>query len=206
MNQPPYGQQPYGQQPYPQQPGYTPGVPGAPPPKKGMSGCLIAFLVVLGLFVVGGGIAAFVVYRMIGAPIKEMMAVVQEGTTAPGTDELRSSGCQTASAMDAAKLMKVVKEFGEKLGADQQKLKDMDDKQLEAPTIVVCELKPSTTLSCDDVAHTYESAAHPKDKFSVIVKKTHAQSNECAFLYDAEGKKLGDAKGAAAVNINTPSN
>ncbi len=162
-----------------------------PPKKKGMSGCLLAFLVVFGVFIVGGGIAGFFIYRTFVGPFKEMMAVVQEGQNAPGTDALRAAGCKQASAMDSEKLFKVVSEFADKFGAKSGQLKPPD-----APTTVLCTLEPSKELTCDQVAEKYVSAAAPKDKFSVMVQEHGSGSqhnSKCSYLYDASGTRLGDA-------------
>jgi len=157
-----------------------------PPPKKGMSGCLIAFLVVLGLFIVGGGVAAFFVWKYFGKPIAAMAEVVKDGQNAPGTKELRAAGCKDASAMDAKKLYTVLKDFADQLGGDTKNMQEPD-----SPTIVLCTLKPSKEMTCDEVAETYTSAASPKDKFSVLVQK--GKSQECSGLYDSSGKKIGEA-------------
>jgi hypothetical protein len=193
VNQPPgYGPGPYGQQPqqpYPQQgygpqPGYGQQPPPQQPKKKGMSGCLIAVLVVVGLLVVGGSVTAILVYKYFGKPIAAMAEVVKEGQTAPGTNELREAGCKQASAMDAEKLFHVAKQFAEQFGGNTKDMKDPD-----APTIVLCTLKSSKSLTCDEVAKTFSVAADPWGNFSVLVQKKNSQ--ECSALYDSSGKKIG---------------
>lgn len=218
--QPGYGQQPgqqqggpqgYGQQP-PQQPfGGGMGAPqqfgggggmaqGAPPKKKGMSGCLIAFLVVLGLTVVGVGVGGYLIWSKVGGMVgglAEIAGIMADASKAPGTKEMKSAGCDEAFAIDVDKLQKAIN----KMEAEIAKQEKRDPKPMEDLTkdgtafLVTCVVKSSDPPKCSEVAKAYIDGAKPKDKFLVTVSK-NSQNGEavCGEVYDEDGKKIGAGK------------
>jgi len=222
--QPPYGQQPGyppqqqgyppQQQGYPQQqqgfpqqqqsfgggqPGYG-GAPATPPKKKGMSGCLLAFLIVLGLTVVGGGIVGYLIWREVGGlvgGVAEIAGIMTDAAKAPGTKEMKAAGCDEAFVIDTDKLQKVVN----KLEAEIAKKESRDPKPMEDLTkdgtafLVTCVVKKSDPPKCADIAKAYVEGGEPNEKFLVTVSK-NSQSGEasCAEIFDKKGKSLGAGK------------
>ncbi len=175
----------------------------APPPKKkGMSGCLIAFLVVLGLFIVGGGIVGYLVWREVGglaSGVAEIAGIMADAAKAPGTKEMKDdAGCDEAFALDVDKLTKAIN----KLEAEIAKKENRDPKPMEDFTedgtafLATCVVKGSKAPKCDDVAKAYVDGAKPKDKFLVSVTKNDQNGETvCAGIYDDDGKKVSDSKG-----------
>jgi hypothetical protein len=172
-----------------------------PPKKKGMSGCLLAFLIVLGLTIVGGGIGAWLIWREVGGlvgGVAEIAGIMADAAKAPGTKEMKSdAGCDEAFVVDVDKLTKAVN----KMEAEIAKKEKRDPKPIEDFTkdgtkyLVTCVVKKSDPPKCADVAKAYIDAAKPKDKFLVTVSKNE-QSGEavCGEIYDENGKKLGTGK------------
>lgn len=158
-----------------------------------MSGCLIAFLVVLGLFVVGGGIVGFLIYRKIGGFVgaaKDMVVEVQAAQKAPGTKELRKLGCEQAIALDGKRLLAIAQRMEDEVARqDGHTPKKLDDK--DAGTYVYCKNDRGDDLGCDQVAETYVSAVSPADPF--VVNVSRKGQSTCSGSYSAAGKRIGDA-------------
>jgi hypothetical protein len=166
--QPPgYPQPP--QQNYPQQPGF----PQQPPKKKGMSGCVLALLIVGGL----GTVIALVIGIFVWKAAKTITAAAEEGLNAPGAAELRAAGCDAAVVMDMAKISPL---FEAGAGATSESL------------IVSCSVaagKPAP--KCDDLAKTYVKAvggAH--GNFIVVAQPQGGGSPVCKKVYDPAGTFL----------------
>jgi hypothetical protein len=162
----------------------------APPPKKKMSGCLTAFLIVSGFFIVVGLVVGFLIYRYftVGEGKKVVAAVgsgvelTKESMNAPGTAELRASGCEQAMAMDVEKMGKIV----EGLAADGGKPLKGDIK-----TVVTCQVPLGKTMSCENVAATYAKAANPTAYFSVTVSR-RGNNRLCYKSFDSDGTFISD--------------
>jgi hypothetical protein len=159
-----------------------------------MGGCLIAFLVVFGLFIVGAGVAGFLIYRKVGGFVgaaKDMVVEVQAATKAPGTKELRKLGCEEAVALDGRKLLKIAQRMEDEVAKQQgREPKKVDDK--EVTTYVYCKNNVGDELTCDEIAKTYVDAVHPDQQF--VVSVTRLNQNKCSGSYAADGKHLGDAE------------
>lgn len=177
----------YNQPGYPQQ--------GGLPPKKGMSGCMIAVLVLLALGFVGAAGAGFAAYKLSQNPdVKKALAVGQEGIrmaqeaqNAPGVSEVRALGCTQALSFDMKRFMDLVNTW------------DAGTKTA-LPTVthvVQCTVRSSAGApTCDQVAKTYFAAApNQNGQFAVLVQTTGAQKPECRQLYSATGAPLGEFKG-----------
>ncbi len=172
----------------------------APPQKKGCStGCWIALAVVGGLFVIGGGIAGYVVWSIAQDPdVKKAIGVVSGGLglikdaqTAPGTSELKRMGCQEALVFDVEKLF----DFAEEHNPEKGKFKRP---QADIGALVLCQT-PKKKLSCEDIAEAYVDAAEPDEEFAVTVSHTDAKRN-CSERFDKNGKSLGSfASGSVPV-------
>jgi hypothetical protein len=153
----------------PQQPGY--GYPQQPPPKKGR-GCLIAALVSAGV----GLVVAIVVIALLYKAAKTVGAVAMEGMNAPGTAELRASGCDVAMVMDMSKISSVF-DAGSATAASSGSI------------VVACNVNPGHAKpSCDDVAATYVKAVGSANgSFMAQVQQQGAGQPECQKLYGPTG-------------------
>lgn len=159
-----------------------------------MSGCLLAFLIVLGLMIVGGGVVGFLIYQKIGGFVgaaKDIVVEVQAAQKAPGTKELRKLGCEQASAFDGKKLLKIVQRMEDEVAKQQgREPKKVDDKN--AGVYVYCKNTMGTTPTCDEVAQAYVKAASPTDGFVATVAQV--AETKCSGSYSADGKHLGEAQ------------
>lgn len=167
---------------------------GPPPKKKGMSGCLLAFLIVLGLFVLGGGITAFLIYREFGSffgAAHDAMLEVQKAQKAPGTKELRSLGCEEAMVVDGKKLLAIGQRVEDEVAKRQNRTaKKLEDKSIGV--VVYCKNTIGETPTCDKVASSYVGAVSPTESF--VVSVMHLGDTECSATYSSDGKKTGTAE------------
>ena len=168
----------------------------APVKKKGMSGCLMAFLIVGGIVVVIGIVVTVLVVRffnsadgqrVIGA-VKEGAHAVQDAQHAPGTTELKALGCNTPMVMDIDKLAQSMGEFWDAGTVPAEK-------KGQIGLVVTCPAGVSKKPSCDDVATTYVKAVGgaAAKKFSAEVTNVGG-SSACKKTYNADGTALGTAK------------
>jgi hypothetical protein len=167
---PPPGYAPPGYPP----PGYGGYPPGQPPPKKkGMSGCLIAALVVGGiglLFVIAIVVIAVIVGR-------KFVGLAAEGMNAPGAAEIRAAGCDMAMVTDLSKVSSL---FGLDAGPAASNT---------PMAIVVCQVSANKTApSCKDIAATYVQAVPPHTPFTVRVQTQGRSQEDCQEMYDATGQ------------------
>ncbi len=165
-----------------------------PPKKKGMSGCLLAFLIVGGLFLVsaiGGGIWFYVSFKDFVDATGDMMSVVLEARSAPGTNEVRELGCADAVALDMKQLTKVAQRFEDAVA----KREGREPKELEldgeATHFVQCTTS-AESITCADVAKTFIKAVKPNGKIVVGVQ-TSGGRKQCTESFDEDGKSLGKA-------------
>ena len=176
---------PHGGGPY-QPPGFV------PPKKKGMSGCLLAFLITGGLFLVmgiGGGLWFYFSFKDFVDASGDMMGIVVKARNAPGTDEVRELGCQDAVALDMKELTKVAQRFEDAMAKRENREPKELDLDGEAAFYVQCS-NPKKKLSCEDVAKTFIKAVEPNGRIVVGVQ-TGSGSKECTETFDQTGKKLG---------------
>lgn len=202
----PYGQNPYpppgapqgyppGPQGYPPGPqGFPPGGfrPAAPPPKKGMSGCLLAFLIVSGLGVLVAVGVGFMVWRELGGVLggfKELAEVMTKAASAPGTKELKAAGCEQAFVIDTKELERVVNKFEKEIAKKENREPKPMDVAKEGSHLVQCTAKAGKKLTCDELAKTFVDATDPDDSFLVTMSGGGA---DCSVSYSKDGKKLGN--------------
>jgi hypothetical protein len=164
-----------------------------PPQKKGMSGCMIAFIVVSIIGVLGALVVGIVVYLVATSSagktaiklVGESTELAQKGMTAPGTAELRALGCEQAMVLD-------MKDVGNMMN-------DVLDAGLGDASIsglmVQCTIarNHSAAISCDDAASTYVRAigGTASDEFVVTVQRHGDSRKLCESSYDATGKLVG---------------
>lgn len=163
--------------------------PIAPPPKKGMSGCVIAMIVVgvVGFVtaIVGGVILYFVAtsdtaqtaFKVLGEGTK----IAQKGLTAPGTTELRALGCEQAMVIDL-----------KEVGTTMMDIFDAGiDASLPEGLMVTCQVRRGRAPSCDDVASTYVRAVGTASaEFTVTVQRQGDGTAMCESTYDTSGALL----------------
>lgn len=176
---PPFGGPPFGGPPF----------GGPPPKKKGLStGCVVAMLVVFGLFAAVGAVVFFIAYKIgTNKDVQNVMGalgdgakIIAEAQAAPGTNELRALGCEQAFAIDAAKMQKLVGSFVDAGAAPPP----------EVERIVMCQVGAfGSPPACDDAARAYVRGGHPTRKFMLTVSANKVQT--CGGIYDATGKSLG---------------
>jgi hypothetical protein len=197
-------------------PGYGPvpggfGAPGPagpapyPPKKKGMNGCLLAFLIFLGLGLVttiGVGIWVWREFGTMIGGVQEMADLTLEAQSAPGADEVRKSGCDEAYAVDTRRLETTMN----KLEAEIAKREGRKPRPMEIDAvgdrIVTCVVKSGKMPSCADVAKTYRESAKPTANFLVMVGRNLGDKDvSCAERFAPDGKSLGPAD---AVDFSSP--
>jgi hypothetical protein len=174
-------------------PGY--GAPAQPPKKKGMSGCLLAFLIVGGLFLVsaiGGGLWFYFAFKDFVDASGEMMSIVLEARNGPGAEEVRDLGCKEAISLDMKKLAKVAQRFEDAVAKREgREPKDLDLDE-GAGYFVQCN-QPKGKVTCQEVADTFIKAVKPKSKFVASVAGGSGKA-ECTETFDENGKSLGKAE------------
>ena len=170
-------------------------MPAGPPPKKGMSGCLLALLIVGGLFLVtsiGGGLWLYSEFGEFMGAGKEMVEIAVEAEKAPGTKEMKAAGCDEALALDMKRLMAVMERFEKEIAKREgRKQKPLDLDVKEAQHVLVCKVKLGDPPACDKVAKAYADATSPQGNFLVSVEKLGTA--KCAERFDPKGKSLGKA-------------
>lgn len=154
-----------------------------------MSGCLLAFLIVGGLFVVGALVAGFVAYRFMNSDegkkivsaVSTNMEIIQQAATAPGTKELRALGCNNAMVFDESQMQTMASAFGDagKVTFDGAKV------------MVNCAMNwGPAPPTCDAVATTYATAqGHEPQPFAVLVTQP-GKGNICDGIYAPDGKRI----------------
>lgn len=170
--------------PYPQ-------MPMAPPPrKKGMSGCVIA-LIIVGIVMLFGAVAAGVgVYLFATSSVgKTTFKVINEGSklaekgiNAPGMAELRSLGCAQAIVLDT-----------KDVGALMSDIIDAGfDSGMPDELMITCQVRDAAHApSCDDVASTYVRAVKAASReFAVSVQRQGDNNPICKSTYDTSGALL----------------
>jgi hypothetical protein len=162
-----------------------------PPPKKGMSGCMIAFIVVsivgfvtaivvgIVVYLVATSSTAQTAFKIVGGSAK----LATKGLNAPGTPEIRAMGCEQAMVLDMNEFAQLMNEaFDGGLG-------DSGMQGLE----VECSLSASAApLACDDVAKTYLRAVGgtASAELAVRVKRQNDTRPLCESTYDTDGTLL----------------
>jgi hypothetical protein len=158
----------------------------APPPKKGMSGCLIAVLVLAGVVLIGVVLAGVGVWRVMQNPDAQKMVkavgdtakLAEEARKAPGTGELRKAGCRDALVLDPKKVAEIMKAF-EDAGASRP----------GGLLSVMCEVgSKSSAPECDALAKVYVAAGHPTTDFRLTIQVQGTKASVCEEEYASDGK------------------
>ncbi len=168
----------------------TPGpapLPPTSPKKKGLSGCVIALLVLGALVLVTclvGGIAAWRVSqseegKKVFSAIGKGVELAEKGMNAPGAAELRAAGCPQAIVLEGDDVMGVVDIFLD--GGTRPSSAKLD-------TMVMCQGQLFDELpDCGELATTYAAAAHPTRPFTVSVRRQGNSKPICQQKYGPGG-------------------
>ena len=158
------------------------------------SGCLTVFYVVLGLCVLMGltfgvGTCMFVrseTGQKVIRTAREGISVMREATTAPGTKELRESGCEIAMVMAFSRIADVLKEIAPEV-AEKANAEQLPGNG----TLIMCQLRAGASdgPDCAQVARTYGSAVQDAaPRFGVIVQEPGARNPRCQGTYAPDGQ------------------
>ncbi len=172
------------------QPPYAPMTP-QPPIKKGLSGCVIAALVVGALGLVGLVVVGVVFVKVfssftpdessqLGAEISESMIA----GSGPAADALRSDGCYGVDVVDVKTMPALTKSFIDAGPTDPKPVETV---------LVDCrpDATSTETFTCERVAKVYLKAAGPIGApFRVMVHKQHGQPPVCSELRAPDGTLL----------------
>jgi len=174
-------------------------------PKRKRSGLLVLVYVLAaagGLVILVGGIILVITgikaalffgsedgQRMVEG-IKETVEIAKEAQDAPGTEELRAAGCDTASVMNLGDMMGAVSNFvGEE---DKKELEEIAESQM---TMVICQVSfgSADPIECDELARIYGSAVpDAPDEFMVQSQKAGRVKDHCVGVYAPDGTFIGD--------------
>jgi hypothetical protein len=178
-------------------------MPQAAPPKKGMSGCLIAFLVVGGLFLVsmiGGGIWFYSEFGGFVGATGDMAKLMVDAQNAPGTKEMKKAGCTEAFALDMKKMAKTIQRFEDEMAKrEKRKPKPVDlGKEGVGSHMLICKKTLGEAPTCEKVAKAFIDEVKPDSEITVTVESSG--SNKCTERFDTNGKNLGKGE---AVDLPT---
>lgn len=163
-------------------------------PKKKMSGCVIALLVVgalAGLVCIGSGIAVWMAARseagkkLISA-VDQGVKLAEGGVNAPGAAELRAAGCPQALVMDMKAAMAIADTFVDG-GLENDAELDYLSVSCSAPAGSTVKLP-----SCDELAPVYAKAAPSERSFVIEVRRQGSQKPDCNKQYSGEGEYVRD--------------
>lgn len=161
--------------------------PPAPPPKKsGPSGCVIALLVLGGIFVlglVGIGVATYLFMQR--PEVKEVVGAMGGMFNAPGREELMQAGCDQAVVMDMSGFAKLAARDPNSLPKDVEMLKNS--------VFITCMVREEPTLDCAAVAKVYREQVSSTKQAHVVVQQPGRQEPICAARYDTQGQYAGHA-------------
>lgn len=167
-----------------------------------MSGCLIAFLVVGGLFLVsliGGGIWFYSQFSGFVGATGDMAKLMMDAQNAPGTKDMKKAGCTEAFALDIKKMGKVIQRFEDEMAKrEHRKPKDVasDVTKDGGSHMLICKKTIGEAPTCAKVAKAFIDSQSPSDTVTVTVEAGGVQ--KCTERFDSDGKSLGAGK---AVNI-----
>ncbi|CAN5546243.1 hypothetical protein BH09MYX1_BH09MYX1_16470 [soil metagenome] len=172
--------------------GYPPAYPAAPPPKKGMSRCLLAPIISGGILAVGAiavGVAAYAfatsdigqtTIKVIGATKR----LADKGMNAPGTPQIRALVCDQAMVLDMHDFDELMDAFDAGTG----------DAGHADGLMIMCQVSATHPApSCDTIASTYVSAVGvAASEFVVTVQQQNGGNRPiCRSTYTPAGGLLG---------------
>lgn len=161
------------------------------PVKKGMHGCLIAFLVFLALGVLGGagvGLWFYFEFREYVGATAEMGELMVDAAKAPGASDVKAAGCEEAWVLDLAKFGKVMDRF-EKESARRESRPAKPFALGATGFLVSCKVTLKSPPACADVAKAFIKSQKPATNVNVMVQR--ATVSHCEEEFDPSAKSLG---------------
>lgn len=154
--------------------------PPAAAPKKKMSGCMLAVILVGVVILLGAiGFVTVVVLALRtpeGAAAIDMIKTASTAQTGPGAQALRKYGCQNVAVLPVAALNQIAAR------ADAGAVVD------ELATMLVTCIEPPADRTCPAMAAAYVAAAKPDGPIHFNI--ADAQSERCAGYYDVNGQPM----------------
>jgi hypothetical protein len=158
----------------------------------------VALYVVLGLgalLIVVAGIATWLFVRSeegqrVLEAAREGVAWAEAAGQAPGTDQLRESGCEVAMVTTFRQMLGLAAEF---LPAEQRG--EVEESPLADETLVLCMpgAFSDAVPDCGDVARVYGAAVpEPPERFVVVVEKQGLGRGQCQGFFAPDGRFLGE--------------
>jgi hypothetical protein len=149
-------------------------------PKKKMSGCMLAVLIVGALLLLGAIAVATVVVLALrtpeGAAAVDMVKAASRANTGPGADALRKYGCQSVAVLPVAALNQIASR------ADAGPvIADV------AVAMVTCQ-NPPADRACDAMAAAYVLAERPSGPIHFSI--ADGERDRCAGYYDTSGRPM----------------
>ena len=173
-----------------------------PPSQRSPFLTMLYFLVGLGgVLLLIGGIGLYMFLRTeegqrILKLAREGSMLLAEAATAPGTDELRSIGCETALAAPAGKLAELFRQIDPEGQGGEVGEGFLAAGGLAAETpVIFCSQKPGQagTPDCSSAARIYASVLEPQpERFVVLVAPRRADLAGCSGIYAPDGTRVAD--------------
>ncbi len=163
---------------------------------------MLYFLVGLGaVLLLIGGIGLYMFLRTeegqrILKLARQGSMLLAEAATAPGTDELRGIGCETALASPAGKIAELFRQIDPEGESGEVGEGFLSAGGLAAETpVVFCSQKPGQagTPDCSSAARIYASALDPQpERFVVLMAPRRGDLAGCSGIYAPDGTRLAD--------------
>jgi hypothetical protein len=159
------------------------------PPRKKMSGCMLAVVIVgaLGLLAVIG-ITATVVFALRtpeGSALLDMVKTASEAQTGPGAVALRAQGCANVGVLPVAALNEIAKSA------------DAGPVISEFATLLVSCFDPPADRTCDALAAVYVTQAKTTGPIRFAIVQGADEQDRCAGYYDTAGRAMSPPAEAA---------
>jgi hypothetical protein len=152
----------------------------APTAKKKTSGCLIAFLVGLGILVLTVVVVGVVGWRFMKTPegqaVADTLASAAGAASAPGTAQLNAQlGCAPSAVLDMTKMARLA------MGDAGPGAVDL------AAWVVTCVKPDDKAITCDDVVKTYFAAVPTGPQVIHVQVVGKGKANLCEGDFDRTG-------------------
>jgi hypothetical protein len=161
-----------------------------PQAKKGLSGCLVAVIVVSLCASAAIAVALFLAARsprgqLIMSSLNQAKTMLERATTAPGVAELKQSLCtDSALVLDVDEMRKLTGPFA-------TKEKPLLDSFPNARFQIICNPGSDVIPTCAQVAEAWlEVVKDPGGNFGVNVSKKGQSNGNCSRLYSATGEEI----------------
>lgn len=174
------------------------------PAKRPRSAFLTLLYFLLGAFAVValvGGVGLYLFLRTgegkrLLAIAKEGSALISEAALAPGADELRGIGCETALALPAGRILDLLRQIGPESRTDaiEESFVSAGGLAPETPVVFCAQRRGHAgTPDCASAAKVYASAVTPPpSRFVVLMAPRPGDLAGCSGIYAPDGSRLAD--------------